>query len=72
MEKVCNNELYLEVSKELELNEGLIKDIIQAQSQFTKMIMERGAFEGVRYVYLGKICAKLKKVQMMNHVMGQR
>ncbi len=72
MENVCNEGLYDEVASDLGLPKELIKSIANAQSLFTKHIIETGLFEGVRYVYLGKITAKVKKIQQLNEAQGNK
>lgn len=72
MENVCNDKLYQEVAKELNLPENLVKEVVHAQSLFTHKTIKKGAFESIRYVYLGKIAAKLRKIQKLNDIMGKQ
>ncbi len=60
--RYCNEQVYYEVAENLEVPEQLVKDIFNAQSEFTAKIIKRGAFESVTFVYLGKIKAKLRAV----------
>jgi hypothetical protein len=68
--ETINEQLYEFTSKETGVDITQVKDIIKQQSVFTKHIIEVGAFESVIYPYLGKMKAKLKKVQQMNHFKG--
>lgn len=70
--QVCNDILYKEVSQELGVSEVLVREIVQVQSEFTKMIIQRGEFEAIRYVYLGKIEANYRKVQHINDRLGKQ
>lgn len=69
-EKICNKELYEEVAKELKEPESVIRDVVKAQSDFTFDVMDRGDFENITYVYLGKVKAKLSKIQKLNEARG--
>lgn len=60
---ICNDEIYEEVSEEFEIDINLVKEVIEANSKFTRKVIERGAFESVIFPYLGKIKAKLRSVQ---------
>lgn len=71
MERViCNQVLYQEVARELGLDVKVVKEIIDVQSEYTKMIIESNTFDSVRWPYLGKFSAKWKEVQMINHLKG--
>ncbi len=72
MENICNQELYDEVARELNISSDEVEKIVKAQSQYTRHIIEVGKFEGIRYVYLGKIAAKTRKVQQLNQAQGER
>jgi hypothetical protein len=63
--RFCNEEIYEEVSEELQLPIDLVKEVGQAHSEFSKMIIETGAFENITLPYLGKLKAKLRSVQKM-------
>lgn len=64
-QKICNEELYDEVSRELDIHKDIVKEVIHTQSIFTLNTIKRGLFESIRYVYLGKITIKLGKLKSM-------
>lgn len=70
-DRFCNEQLYRETAEELNVNIELVKDIVNVQSEFTKDTIKKGAFESIRYVYLGGIKAKHSKVQRLNEAMGK-
>lgn len=61
--KICNEEIYEEISEEEGIPISLVKDIHSAHSKFTVTIIKIGAFESIIYPYLGKIKAKLGAVK---------
>jgi len=63
--RFCNEEIYEEVSEELQVDINLVHEVAKAHSEFSKMIIETGAFENITLPYLGKLKAKLKSVQKM-------
>jgi hypothetical protein len=66
-----NEELYLEVSKKLDLPVNLIKDVVvNGQSKFTAHVMSNNTFNGVRWPYFGVFKAKHKIVQILNYMKG--
>ena len=69
--RFCNEEIYRETSEDLKVDLELVKNIVNVQSEFTKDTIKRGAFESIRYVYLGIIKAKHNKVQRINEAMGK-
>ncbi len=79
-QKICNDELYEEVANELkgkysflqDISSDTVREIVNTQSLFTVKTIKKGAFESVRYVYLGKIAARLRKVQKINEQRGKQ
>jgi len=63
--RFCNEEIYEEVSEELQLPLELVQEVAKAHTDFSRMIIETGAFESITLPYLGKLKAKLKSVQKM-------
>jgi len=63
--RFCNEEIYEEVSEELQVDLSLVQEVAKAHTEFSRMIIETGAFESVTLPYLGKLKAKLKSVQKM-------
>lgn len=59
----CNQIITEETSEELNLDLSLVKEVIQANEQFARKSIERGAFENVTLPYLGKLKCKHKQVQ---------
>jgi hypothetical protein len=71
MEKVlCNAVCTKDVATELGLPIQDVRNIIWAQSEFTKEVMESGSFDSVRWPFLGIFKSKPKEVQMINHLRG--
>lgn len=68
--EVCNTVIIREVALELGLPIETVKQIIGAQSEFTKKIIESNSFDSVRWPYLGVFKSKPKEVQMINHLKG--
>lgn len=66
-----NLNLYQQVAKETGVSVEMVQEIVQAQSSFIRTTVERGAFESVSLVYLGKIKAKLKYIQYINQNKGR-
>ncbi len=64
-QKICNEELYEEVAKELNISTAQVKEIVGIQSLFTYNTIKQGEFSTVRYVYLGKIHVSKKKLNYM-------
>lgn len=66
----CNAIIEREVADELGLPLNTVRKIADSQSLFVKIIMESGKFENVRLPYLGRFSAKLKEIQVINHLKG--
>ena len=66
----CNIPIEKEVAEELGLPLSTVKRIVNSQSAFVKDTIESGTFSSVRMAYLGTFKAKLKEVQMINHLKG--
>lgn len=62
----CNKQVERETSRLLNIDPNIVADVISFHSKYTKEIIESNSFDGVRYLYLGKIVAKIKKLQMRN------
>lgn len=59
----CNEELYEETAEELDISISLVKEIVHANSQFIRRVIETGGFENVILPYLGKVKSKPRSVQ---------
>lgn len=71
MDKViCNPVVLREVCLELGLPIKDVKEIVDCQSEFTKMTIESNTFDNVRWPYLGIFKAKTKEIQMINYLKG--
>ncbi len=69
--ETVDQEIMAEVAKELGIPKSIIKDVIvDGQSAFTKHIIERGHFEGVRWPYLGSFQVKAKYASVKIHMKG--
>lgn len=71
MEKVlCNSTCLREVANELGLPLKDVKEIVDCQSEFTRVTIETGAFNNIRWPYLGVFKSKTKEIQMINYLKG--
>ena len=59
----CNEQLYEEVSEELRLDIGLVKEVVGSNSKFAKSVIEAGALESFILPYLGKLKSKPRSLQ---------
>lgn len=66
----CNQEVFVEVAKELGLSVATVKEIFNSHSLYTRKTMESNTFDGVRWPYLGVFKSKPKEVQFINHLKG--
>lgn len=70
-EKVyCNVVVLREVAEELGLPLGIVKAVIDCQSEYTAKIMASDTYDSIRWPYLGVFKSKPKEVQMINHLRG--
>lgn len=71
MEKTfCNLVIIKEVAAELGLDFKIVKNMVDSQSEYTKVVMESDSFDSIRWPYLGVFKSKPKEVQMINHLKG--
>jgi hypothetical protein len=71
MEKTfCNLVILKEVATELGLDFKTVKNMVDSQSEYTKVVMESDSFDSIRWPYLGVFKSKPKEVQMINHLKG--
>ena len=70
--KIINEELYEQVSEELNIPIHLVKDVISAHSEFTATTIKVGAFESIIFPYLGKVKAKLRTVQKVMQIKADK
>lgn len=63
--RFCNNDVYHEVSEELNLPTALIQLVADSQSKFTASTMKAGGMESITMVYLGKFKVNPRQVQKM-------
>lgn len=71
MEKIIANTLILkEVAQELGLPLKDVKEIIECQSEYTKLVIEQGSWDNVRWPYLGVFKCKTKELMMINYLQG--
>lgn len=66
----CNQLAIVEVAKELGLTTKVVKEIVDSQSEYTRIVMESGSFDSIRWPYLGIFKSKPKEIQMINHLKG--
>lgn len=67
---ICNPIILREVSQELGLPLDVVKEIVNSQAEFTKVVIESSTFDSVRWPYLGVFKSKPKEVQMISHLLG--
>lgn len=60
--KYCNEEVYLKVADKLGVSHQLVADIFKAQADFSVRTIKRGGFEGITYIYLGKLKPNLRAI----------
>lgn len=71
MDKViANNVVLREVAQELGLPLKDVQEIVNSQSEFTKLIIESGSWDSIRWPYLGIFKCKTKELQMINYLKG--
>lgn len=58
----ANDLVIEETSLELALPKNLVKEVVNAQSEFTAEMIRTGAFEGVIWPKFGKVRVKIGKV----------
>jgi hypothetical protein len=66
----CNQEVFVEVAKELGLSPQVVKEIFNSFSAFTRSTMESNTFDGVRWPFLGVFKSKPIEVQVLNQLRG--
>ena len=67
---LCNPIIIKEVAQELGLPKEKVKAMVDAQSEYTAIVMASGSFDHIRWPYLGVFRSKPKEVQMLNHLQG--
>lgn len=71
MERVfCNQVCIKEVSTYLGLPVKDVKEILDCQSEYTKVVIESGSFDNIRWPYLGVFKSKTKEIQLINYIKG--
>ena len=68
--ETCNEEVYDRVSRRLGVSRAKVKEVGNIQSLFTVHVMEEGLFNGVRWIYLGKIVPKMSVLYYVNRRKG--
>ena len=67
----CNPELIARVSLELGIPESLVQEVSSYQGIYTATIIREGAFESVRWPYVGQFTAKMTYVKKVNEKQGE-
>ncbi len=67
---ICNTVILKEVATELGLPLETVKNMVNSQSEYTKLVIEQGSFDSVRWPYLGVFKSKPKEVQILAHLQG--
>lgn len=71
MERIyCNPVIVVEVAKELGLTKKQVEEMVSCQSEYTKMVIESGTFDNIRWVYLGVFKSKPKELQILQYLQG--
>lgn len=68
--ETCNEEVYEAVSRKLGVSKAKVKEVANIQSLFTVKVMQEGLFNGVRWLFLGKIVPKMSVLYYMNRRKG--
>jgi hypothetical protein len=68
--KIINDQILKETAKELGLTVKEVKEVVDAQSQYVKFIIENGMFDSVRLPNLGAFVSKPVEIQMLEHLKG--
>lgn len=64
--KVANEELYIEISDELNIPVEKVKEIIKAQSDMALKTIQTGGLESFIFPYLGKIMVNFRRAQKVH------
>lgn len=71
MERIfCNPLIIAEVALELGLPKKVVEEMINCQSEYTKVVMESNTFDNIRWPYLGVFKSKPKEIQMLQYLSG--
>jgi hypothetical protein len=63
VKKVCNEEVYKEVSERMNISMSRVKDIIEHISSMSRECIAIGKFDTIRYPYLGKLQVNTRYLQ---------
>lgn len=66
----CNQLALADTAKELGLPLKVVREIVDTQSEYVRIVMESGSFDSIRLAYLGIFRSKPKEIQMINHLKG--
>lgn len=70
MAQTCNEAIIEATAKKLQCTKSLVRSIAEAQSKFTVEVVEKGLFDGVRWLHLWKIIPKADKLYHVNRRKG--
>ena len=65
--KICNEELYEEVSRRLNVSVSTVKEIIQHVSSITKLHIVSSRLDTIRYPHLGKFRVNMRHLQAVEN-----
>lgn len=65
-----NDYIIEETALDLALPKHLVKEVVQAQSEFTVERIREGGFEGVMWPLFGKLKVKVSKVHQLHDLVG--
>lgn len=68
----CNEDIISVVAVELALPDKLIREVVQAQSAFTKQIMNENALESVLWPKFGRVRVKVKRLDAILYKIGNK
>jgi hypothetical protein len=67
--KYCNNRVLDEVKEAYpDIIEDVIDDVIEFQGENAESVIKQGAFESIKFCYLGKLTVNHKRVQKMSEL----
>lgn len=66
----CNDQIMREVAQELGLSLETVRNMVNTQSAYVRVVMESTTFDYIRLPYLGVFKSKPKEIQMLQYLEG--
>lgn len=71
MERIyCNPTTILDVASDLGLPKKVVEEMVNCQSEYTKVVMESNTFDSIRWPFLGIFKCKPKELQIIQYLQG--